>query len=100
MSVHQQNLGLSFSGFSAIMSTSHRFFVSKGKTRTGAEQKTKYTEITAQTQIIPSLYSPTHSRISDEIIIDGFIYVGNKKLSTTGFLSFANMYHQKTERQA
>lgn len=59
-----------------------------------------YTEITAQTQIIPSLHSPTHSKISDEIIIDYFMYVGNKKLSTTGFLSFANIYHNKTESQA
>lgn len=37
-----------------------------------------------------------HSKISDEIVIDYFIYVGNKKLS---FLSFANVYHQKTESQ-
>lgn len=56
--------GLSFSVFSAIMSTSH-IFVSKGKTGRRTEQKTMYTEIIVQTQIIPSLHSPTHSKISD-----------------------------------
>lgn len=96
MSVHQQNLGFEFQWLLCNHEYKQHIFVSKGKTRTGTEKKTKYAEITAQTQIIPSLHSPMHSKISDEIIIDYFIYVGNKKLS---FLSFANVYHQKTESQ-